>query len=477
MKEDLKKSKGGKVALLAVALVLTTILSGCGEKKDPVQMHQETVALAKSAITVFDGISQRSEYEYDDHGNATKIKYYEYDGDLCVDEAIKEYKYDDMGRMLKYRYGEKRGENGDMDWGEQYTAVYDGSGNIKKECYEGDGYSIRIVHEYDKHGIRKKSKEFRKDEDENTEYLYSCKEYDDQGNTIKKEDYDQGSLDESTEYKYDDHGNLIKEEHYGHGTLDYSIEYEYDVRGNEISRAHCYDDGSIFSKTENEYDDLGNMTKTVEYGSNRKVKSVSESKYDDRGKIIKYEEYQYDEIGAIIYHLETEYDERGKNSVCYDENGEIMYREEREYDDRGNIINSVTYDENGEVEYRKESEYDDRNEIKKSIEYDKDGIVTSFHLEYDSLGRPVKEITCDADGNILRLLEHSYDEKGYQTHIHLVEYNENGEIKKERTCDWEVVEATVTIPEKCESENQCSFGALEPRIDIPKRYESVTGVK
>ena len=451
MKDDLKKSKGGKVVILAIALAFTAILSGCGEKKDPVQTHQETVVLTKAGSVLKDGILIRGEYEYDDHGNVIQEKFYKYDDDIFVDGSIKEYEYNDMGRIVKCQEGNIQGDNDDIKWIMKYNAVYDGKGNIKKECLEENGCSERIVHEYDRNGIRRKIKIFKKVEDEQKEYLSTCKEYDQQGNLIKVEDYYEGSLDDSREYKYDDRGNVIKEEDYKHGKLEYWLEYEYDKQGNEIRRTLCWNDGKKMPQMENEYDDHGNKTKNVEYGID----------------------------GTISYHAENEYDDRGNNikTVLYDENGAITYYSESKYDDRRNITKTVTYDENGAIAYHSEEEYDDRNEIIKSVDYDKDGVVTSFHLEYDSLGRPGKEITCNADGNITSLVEYSYDEKGYQTHIHTLKYDENGKITTETTNDYEMVEATVMIPEKCESECPYSYGFIEPIIISPKRYESVAEVK
>lgn len=82
-KNNLKKNKGGKVVILAIALAFTAILSGCGEKKDPVQTHQETVVSTKAGSVLKDGIFIRCEYEYDDHGNVIQEKFYKYDGDIA----------------------------------------------------------------------------------------------------------------------------------------------------------------------------------------------------------------------------------------------------------------------------------------------------------------------------------------------------------------------------------------------------------
>jgi len=450
MKKSTKRSKCSKVVLVAAALAFTAIMGGCGEKKDPIPSHQETVELMKTSVLTTDGITWRDEYEYDDHGDLRKGKHYKYEGDIFSIAEIEEYEYDDMGRVVKYRSGKAQEENGDVNWEDQYKAVYDGKGNIKKEYYKYNGYSLRIVHEYDTHAIRRKIKSYEKYKDDKKEYLSACEKYDDQGNLIRSEKFHSNGTSQSLwEYKYNDLGNMTFQ-----SFDDESVrvnEYEYDDQGNEIRYTHYNYDGTPESKTENEYDDHGNKTRTVEYDENETVTSVTESEYDDCGNTIK--------------------------TVEYDGNGTITSVTESKYDDHGNTIKTVKYDEDGVITYKTESEYDDQDNEIKSVEYDKDGIVTNFHLEYDSQGRPWKEITYNADGNIIRLMEYAYDEKGYQTHSHFLRYDENGKIISEITYDYEMEELTVTIPDKCDSEYQRKYTLSGLFMLRPKKYEPASGTK
>ena len=486
MKDSTKRSKSSMVVILLLVMSFTAILSGCVENKKPVQLHEETVALTKSWTYTNDGITwHQNEYEYDDQGNVTKIHRFTYEGDKYVEERVEEYEYDDMGRIVKYRGGEVQVENGDINWDTQYQAVYDGKGNIRKDRYENDKHSERAVYEYDRHGVLRKIKIFEKYEDDKKEYLSTYEKYDSRGNIVKEESYSHGKLSWVRKYKYDKQGNIIKEVCYSHGILDNTIEctieYKYDDLGNLTFKR--LDGGYGTGKEdamEYEYDEQGNEIRETRI-INGDARPVIEREYDNRGNITKSVEYAWK---GIEHGSDSEYDDRGNRTkyVIYGENGTIKSVTESEYDDCGNKVKTVEleYDENGTIVLRTESEYDGRDMLAiKSVVYDKNGIVKNSYMEYDSLGRPEKYITYNADGNIILLDEYSYDEKGYQTHTHSQRYDENGKITSNIVMDYVIEEATIMIPDKRESENQSKIDYMIPQrynaIPRPRRYEPASG--
>ena len=487
MKDSAKRSKSSMVVILVVVMALTASLSGCVENKKTVQLHEETVALTKSCTYTGDGITwHQNEYEYDDQGNATKIHRFTYEGDKYVEEHVEEYEYDDMGRIVKYRGGEVQVENGDINWDTQYQAVYDGKGNIRKDRYENDKHSERAVYEYDRHGVLRKIKIFEKYEDDKKEYLSTYEKYDSRGNIVKEKSYSDRNLSWVRKYKYDKQGNIIKEKYYYHGSLldpfVTTTEYKYDDLGNlKYKRIYNGDsDTGIEDILEYEYDEQGNEIRETRF-INGDARPVNEREYDDRGNITKSVEYGWK---GIEHGSDSEYDDRGNRTkyVIYGENGTIKYVTESEYDDCGNKVKNVEleYDENGTIVLRTESEYNGRDWLPiKSVEYDKNGIVNNSYMEYDSLGRAEKYITYNADGNIIHLNEFSYDEKGYQTHTHAQGYDENGKITKDIIMDYVMEEATITIPDKRESENQSKIDYMIPQrynaIPRPRRYEPASG--
>ena len=494
MKEYVKRSKGSMIIILVAIMAFTAIFGGCNEKKESVQTERKTVESARTETYTLNGSTTRWKegYEYDARGNLTKIKKDKYDGDVYVEGSVQEYEYNDMGHMIKYRYGEVHNENGDADWKEQYKAVYDNKGNIKKEYHEDQGVSDRVIHKYDRHGIRRKTKIYEKGEDDKKEYLSTYRKYDFRGNMIKEEEFkSDGTLRQKTEYKYDDQGNMtiettygsadkiiteyddqgheIRETLYSDGKVDYIIEHEYDDRGNKTKTVKNYygvGETSAVTMYEAEYDDQGNVTRSVEYDWHGTIESMTEYEYDDRGNKMKEKRVHSDENGTMSV-TEREYDNQGNEikKVEYDENGMITSVTEREYDKRGNEIKEVKYDENGMITSVTEREYDDQGDKIRSVEYDKEGMVVErSNLEYDDQGRPWKNTTRNADGNIIRLSEYLYDEKGYRTHAHTLGYDENGIIESEYIGDYEIMELTITISDENKSEYQSEFHISPPLI-------------
>ncbi|MCR5802892.1 MAG: hypothetical protein K6G47_01395 [Clostridia bacterium] len=217
----------------------------------------------------------------------------------------------------------------------------------------------------------------RVDPDGSDVILYS-EEYDDNGNVVKRVDYNVGNNDYTTLSAYDEEGILrrrrVELDGFFYGTLESS--FQYDETGNllkETFTAH-YD---CSDTTRPSYDSEGYVE--YEYENGVLVRLFrSQTDYEaDTYTVTSHEEYEYDEQGQLI---KTTVYSSGTNTEealeC-----EIFF----EYDEEGRLIRKTTSYE-GKSDEEETYEYDASGNLIKTVSDDETVVST-----YDADGRKVKD--------------------------------------------------------------------------------------
>ncbi len=195
------------------------------------------------------------------------------------------------------------------------------------------------------------------------------------------------------------------------GNVNWYLEYDYNDQGIQIAKREIAGDGSMTFEQWNTLDEQGNVTLAETYRD---------------GELVTYNCYAYDEQGNVT--LDTYYEE-----------GQLLYEIAYTYDDQGSILTmdmttmgeitqslafAYTYDENGNILTREET---------------MDGeLSTRTEMTYDGENRCIREITCDAAGEVMSRTEAtwegttetkcSYDGSGYLYLTEVSTYDENGNI-------------------------------------------------
>jgi RHS repeat-associated protein len=370
------------------------------------------------------------EYEYDDHGNMTrmieaagtvdeKTTVYTYDdygnmlsqailGDSNTEEALTEYEYDDKGNLIRIRdpEGNETGFTSHDIIGNVLTKV-DARGKTWQFEYDADG---KLTME----GIPGTA----------GNHIY----YEDGGKKIRQVD----SELKETVSDYDDNGNLIKIADAAGKTY----RFEYDSNDNLLQQTDPEN-----RKTMNEYDDAGHLLKQIdgngneielEYGVSMGCSSCSANNSDRLSKTVFptfTREYKYDSRGRKTEEKDILIDTEGYiTSVEYDNAGNLIFKKDREdkitqykYDSL-NRLTKVIDPKGNETIYT----YDDRDNLIAL----KDPAKNMTWFEYDKNNRLKKEIRprgkmisyqYDRAGNISEKI----DSKGQKTEYG---YNDTGHL-------------------------------------------------
>ena len=233
--------------------------------------HEGTTTVTKTREIYNNAkLESRTEYEYDENGNRTKIS--EYDGD---------------GKLTEYT-----------------EAKYDGERILSETVYDGDGNKTMYM-----------------------EYItLKVKHNGYEGTTTvtkTRETYNDGKLEHRTEYEYDENGNRTKISEYdGDGKLTEYTEAKYD--GERILSESRYDgNGKLIRRTEDEYDENGKKLKSSVY-NNGGLEGYKSYHYDESGRLIKVT--ACDAYNRIVNYYEIEYtDEYGNGKTHeYDKNGNLL---------------------------------------------------------------------------------------------------------------------------------------------------------
>lgn len=401
---------------------------------------------------------QKGEYD----ANANLIKLTDLDADNEITD-IYEYTYDTVGLLVKrvnkdsaqvvtwsteYKYNEygKRVELVERDYSGaengKTTTEYHANGRTKKEQTKySSGYEYYNI--YNENGYL-----IEYGNTDNGKISYTKNVFDDQGDIVKRIEYDDGVTTEitledekpisaiktdadgntisTTAYEYDANDNLIKElETDPQGTTVSSASYTYDDAGNETSYIKEYDDGTKDTRAA-EYYDNGQTKKEI--STYNDGDSYTNEYYED-GKT-KYSKNVYPDG----YAYENWYYENGNMQRSYSKYSDGTSREDK-YNEDGNQTLSVSYDAEGNETYREEMEYEDGNQTL-SVTYE-DGVESyRTETEYHENGKKAKKTDTYASGskaifvyNKLGLEESRVDyEKDIITYSSTTTYDSNNKI-------------------------------------------------
>ena len=356
------KKKKSKLPLIIVALVLVAAIVVAGViflpdllKKDDaqkdvqVQVQPEETLETVWLISTIDEDGDKREYTYDQNGNITNFKYYEY-GVLQSEENV----------------------------------VFDDKGNIVSDIVEYvDEETFRWDYEYDSNGNCIKETEMCDGEETGrTEY-----EYDANGNNIKLISYEEGEADFSVTNRYDDKGNCIESICYDkHGVEEIRTVYTFDDQNNNIIEI-SYSGNVQVSRTDRQYD-ANNKCIRTESRYYEGDPSVNVFKYDDKGNLIE-EIYGY---GAITANRSVyEYDADGHiTRQEYYEGENLTSVDAYVFDDNGNLTEETTEQE-GIITAQTLYKFDEKGNCIEETYSSKYGDTSVITYEYDGNGNCIKE--------------------------------------------------------------------------------------
>lgn len=333
----------------------------------------------------------RREAEYGIYGWATRIRYYDKDGEVIqVDGTCDErMEYDERGNCIRYAYYDYKGSLRNNSAGyaiEELT--YDEKGRLTADRYwDQDGLPVTgrdyaEEMEYDERGNLLRRVSHVLEEDGAETLTVTCYEYDERDNLIRQYLTDkQGRLcaDENGVAVYEwtkdecDRSVIVSYSNAARQLIN-CVEADYNEKNQLVERRY-YDgpaenggqERSYVGRVTYAYDDYGNQTEVWKYNKNDEVITDSDGiactvrTYNVKGECIRetfcdsarqiiagsagyaVKEMTYDAVGRVI-----RYD-------CYDEKEEPMTQASgqaatfiQRYDDLGNLTESISYNESGE---------------------------------------------------------------------------------------------------------------------------------
>ena len=261
------------------------------------------------------------------------------------------------------------------------------SGLVRKRYFIPDDYMRTIEYVYDETGT--KQCELVYDYAGSIYYYYA---YDATGNEIQRVNIDsQDGLSRWFNYVFDSSTNMVTCYSFdtkGDSDVDiYTYENEYDAEGNLVKQIRVSEDGR-FNDDRSYYPDGKFINDRYEY--------------DTEGKIIKYNsnsgyytyEYEGEQIVKVLWYG-SDGTEKISHVLEYDTNGDIVKNtygklsQELQYDSEGKIISAFGDNRHYEFKY----EYDsDGNRIKETMIIHSDGneeVYSITEMEYDSERRMI----------------------------------------------------------------------------------------
>ncbi len=460
----------------------TVTVTSKGEKEDVTKTEysfdEKTGIMSAKRMDEKGNILGYQKGEYDANANLIKLTNLDSVNEIT---DISEYTYDTVGLLVKrvykdstqvvtgsteYKYNEygKRVEQVGRDYNgvenSKTTTEYYANGRTKKEQTKySSGYEYYYI--YNENGYQ-----LEYGNTDNGKISYTKYVRDDQGDIVKRIEYDDGVTTEitfengktisaiktdadgntisTTAYEYDENDNLIKElETDPQGTTVSSASYTYDDAGNETSYIKEYDDGTKDTRTAEYYDNGQTKKKISTYNDGE---SYTNEYYEDGKK--KYNKTVYPDG----YAYENWYYENGNRQRSYSKYSDGTSREDK-YNEDGNQTLSVFYDAEGNETYRTEMEYEDGNQTL-SVTYE-DGVESyRTETEYHENGKKAKKTDTYASGSKeIRIynkqgLEESYvyyDENNNITNSTTTTYDSNNKIAgKVEKRTWGITEYTYT---------------------------------
>lgn len=335
----------------------------------------------------------------DSDGNAVEISNHDSSGIRLSSTKIT---YDGKGREVSRRTMDTDG-NVTLD----AASTYDASG---AETYSGTrANGNRFVSKYDSDGKIQESTTW---DAQGMQIYHSVYKYDSDGRQTEYLSYDENNvLTYRNEYQYT--GDLrTKETSYSYYTdTEYVTEYEviYGPRDVEFGRKDLDEKYGSITENAESMDGAWLLRSFSTYTGTLPENSVSFYNWD--GDYLGYE--TYDTAGNLTYKSETLFNEAGEQtgttSVSYYDDG--RYSVSR-MDENYNFISEHTYNSAGELEEETIYLYDESGTGLGSTRttYEEDGSYTIS--EVDTSYNTLVSRTYDVSGNLVSILENSYDSAG-----------------------------------------------------------------
>lgn len=286
-----------------------------------------------------------SQKNYNSYGNIeVKSEYSSWIG-YMYSYTLTTYKYDDNQRL-----------------------DYKAQSYISWTAYTSDGISLGTQYStisfYNDMGLLTATINFDADNTETRRTVYT---YDENGNLLTEQKYDNGKETSRTIYTYDENGNLLTEQDFNKDKEVNRTVYTYDGNGNPLTKQAFRNDKET-SRTVYTYDALNHLVQKANV-SDKTI--LSEYTYNDSGELIQ----------EIDYNVTS--NDYSTHNYKYSQNGDLMhksvsfsydnsfYTEDYEYscDEAGKLLQKTCYNFSNQGSYIDDYKY----------EYDQDGDLTTIY--------------------------------------------------------------------------------------------------
>ena len=400
----MKNIKKLLIILLVIAMSCTVLLTSCGKDDDDSKSGSKSYKYEKPINLYVDGDSVLIESAYDNgkivSNRVTVLSWGESD--------VITYAYDNAGKINKITFQEGF-----------YSPLYTYQLSLADD---GISYSTDAKVEYYENGAVKKVEL----------YDFATIDFDEKGRISSFEEEAvlnyEGDSKTPSSYTVDDEQATLTYDSKGYVTAiafdETNVSYTYDSKGNVLSETIV--DSDECTVTECEYDSKRNPTKitVTEYNDTAKSeieeKSVMEFSYNSKNLVTSATSKAYENENEIDYEITMsfEYDAKGRISKVIQEYEYGNGVREYQYDSNGRIVGGVatSYNKEGNVEYK-----------------------NTVAMEYDSLGRLIKETDIDYEGDAMdskQITEYEYDNKFRETKETRTYYDENGDLESKKVYDY-----------------------------------------
>jgi len=238
------------------------------------------------------------------------------------------------------------------------------------------------------------------------EYPYQSTQFDENGNVLSEETFDQdGEIEHKLSYSYDGQGRmveeiLIEEDDFvsEHRTM------EYDEQGKLCREQLHYLDES-FDETTFTYSDDGLLLSKRTTGSDGEAGNRIEFAYE--GKFL-VSEIEYDPEGDMISKKLFGFEE-GKLTEESVESKDEEWRLIHEYDETGKRLSSKRYNSKGQLVERSTFSYDEAGHATGISEETVSG-TEQVRMEYDEKGNLLVQESLNQEEEVLSRIDRTYDE-------------------------------------------------------------------
>ena len=173
--------------------------------------------------------------------------------------------------------------------------IYDENGNeVEMNFFNNDALIWKQIFKYDENG--NKVEENSISPSFNGLTYTKIYKYDENGNEVEENFYNaDGNSESKTKiYKYDENGNEVECNYYSDGGYDGKIVYKYDENGNKVASNNYNADGSLEGKSIHKYDENGNEVEENFYNADGSLEGKNVYKYDENGNRVESNNYNAD---------------------------------------------------------------------------------------------------------------------------------------------------------------------------------------